>query len=169
MSEKLEQIEKILTCAYCHKIFACPVILPCGDRICQAHLQNKASLKCLVCFEEITRITPDLPVDKLLLDLIDLNLFSNVFIGADHKRAIEAFKKLEMLVCDSEKLIHDPYFHLYETISQVRNEIDMKNELQGLENYVQLHAELDKFETERKDMLGFNNQFYLTELQTFKQ
>ncbi len=169
MSEKLKKLKEILTCPYCQDIYSCPVILPCGDRICQAHLKINESIVCLVCFEKVDIKSNDLQVDKILTEIVCLNLFSNVITGREHTRALETFNNLEMMICDFEKLIYDPYFYLYETIHQIKNEIDLKNEIESLDNYEQLHAELDKFETERKQKLEDNKQLFIKKYKIFKE
>jgi hypothetical protein len=46
-----------LTCSNCAKIFNCPIELPCGDLVCQQHLNEKEivqknKIKCLNCKKE---------------------------------------------------------------------------------------------------------------------
>jgi len=45
----------------------------------------------------------------------------------------------------------------------------LKNEIESLDNYEQLHAELDKFEIERKQKLEDNKQLFIKKYKIFKE
>lgn len=156
MSSQLNQIKNILTCTTCQNLFNCPIILPCGDRICQEHLHEKSTITCSVCCEihPITAVQK-FPIDHLLTELQRLSLHEQVFIGYQHEKALEAFGKQKNAILELEKLTVDPYYYLYETVLKVRNEIDLKYELKLItrENYEQLLDELKRFEDERKNSL----------------
>ena len=170
MGDQLTEINDILTCQLCQSLFNIPVILPCGDRICQAHLENKPSITCQVCFES-HQTNSGFPIDQLLLKLLDLNIQGNVFIGEHHKQANEIFEHYQQLILDFEQVLKDPHFHLYEVVSSFRNEIDLgrEEEIFSSERCEQLLEEVDRFEVARKKGLTDMNDAYTNEIKSFRR
>jgi hypothetical protein len=177
MNDQLTQIQRILTCPECNCLYNKPIILPCGDRVCQNHLEGKSSIECNICLNEYQVI--EFPVDKLLVQLLNLNTSGSIadsmngscIIGDQHKQAIVTFEHYELLIEKLERLLQDPYNHLYEVISQFRNKIDLnyERELISVNNYDKLLEQLTKFELERTKNISEINKNFNGQLNDFKR
>jgi hypothetical protein len=58
MFNKKQNFDELLTCKKCKMYYSHPVILPCGNNICEEHINqairdnNSQSFKCFFCFKD---------------------------------------------------------------------------------------------------------------------
>ena len=98
MSLKLE-----LACSVCKKIYTKPIVLPCGDTICQEHLKEKSVIKqnkfqCKVCSQEFNLNENQLTrPNKLVDNLLEKEMYLNNEEKALKQLIEESFKTLHQL------------------------------------------------------------------------
>ena len=72
MSKEEEEIN-CLNCDFCYKLLVEPVRLPCGNTICESHLQglsyNENVIECMLCYEN--HILPENASKRIKLEIID--------------------------------------------------------------------------------------------------
>lgn len=122
-----------LTCSYCSKIFKDPIELPCGDFICQEHLndqivkkQNKIiCVNCKNCFEVKDN---DFKTSHFLSKHLDDKVYLNdeeIVLKQKIENSIKAFFQIfEEFVLNKNKLDLAPYEHF----SEIRRQIDIQRE-----------------------------------------
>lgn len=127
----MEIIREALKCSICRLILSEPVVLPCGEFICHEHVVNNIEnhVFCVECDtnHEYTLENCSFPrvraLEKILATQIDKFDF-----GKRYSRAYKSCKKLEQALFDFEKLLADPYNHIYEVVNELRNEVEIKRE-----------------------------------------
>ena len=86
------KVKLSLTCSHCTKISKNPVELPCGDLICQEHLEDKEiikqnKIKCLACKQEfgdrdnkfnLSKLAHKQIENKIYLDEEEITLFKKI-------------------------------------------------------------------------------------------
>ena len=153
---------EFLICEHCHEVFDSPVILPCGDRLCQKHLSGQERITCLVCSMDHEVDETRFPVDKLLQKLAILN----IKCGQSHVKAKSTFERHQVLLYELENLIEDPFNYLYEYMAAIRNTVCIEKELNHLTDsqFDKLMDVLDSFEKNRKTIFNCD-QFFLNKLE----
>ena len=151
-----------LICEYCQEVLDSPIILPCGDRICQKHLSGQESIKCFICSMVHQVDEASFPVDKILQKLIVLN----IKCGQSHVKAKSAFERHQVLLFELENLIKDPFNYLYEYITSIRNTVCIEKELNRLNDlqFEKLLDILDSFENNQKTNF-YCDHFFLNKLE----
>ena len=76
-------INAILTCSYCTKIYTKPINLPCGDSLCEEHLieaaiANEKEIKCCLCQQKFIMEDPQFILNKSIQALIEEKRFLSV-------------------------------------------------------------------------------------------
>ena len=156
----MQSVHELLKCVHCHKVLKSPIVLPCGDRLCQEHLNGQKQITCLVCSVEyeVDEANP-FPLDKLLQNL-------TIEYGEMHAKAKGTFERHQVLLIEFENLIQDPFNYLYEYVAAIRNTVCLEKELDHLTDSQldSLLNELDLFEEKRKINFDFG-QFFRKKLE----
>ena len=76
-------INAILTCSYCTKIYTKPINLPCGDSLCEEHLieaaiANEKEIKCCLCQQKFIMEDHQFILNKSIQTLIEEKRFLSV-------------------------------------------------------------------------------------------
>jgi hypothetical protein len=122
-----------LTCSLCNKILHKPILLPCGDTICQEHLQEKKCLKdnlitCKICKQEFHVKNDDFKSNNLVAKQIEDEIYLT-----------ENEKNLKHQIEDSYKVILD----LNEQLHEAKLSVDLKcfEHFQEIRRLIDLHRE----------------------------
>jgi hypothetical protein len=122
-----------LTCSLCNKILHRPILLPCGDTICQEHLHEKKCLKenritCKICKQEFHVKNDDFKSNNLVAKQIEDEIYLT-----EHE------KNLKQQVEDSYQVI----LHLSEQLHEAKLSIDLKcfEHFQEIRRLIDLHRE----------------------------
>ena len=156
----MQSVHEFFKCEHCQQVFESPVVLPCGDRLCQKHLRGQKQIACLVCCaeHEVNEANP-FPLDKLLQNL-------TVECGEMHAKAKSSFERHQVLLFEFENLVKDPFNYLYEYMAAIRNTVCLEKELDHLTDaqFDSLLNELDSFEKKRQTSFNFG-QFFTKKLE----
>ena len=103
--------------------FEHPVILPCGESLCQKHLEEVNQIfTCYFCNEEHQIREDGYKINKTI------NMLMNIFLEIDplRKEVYATFDKLNKLIGDYEKI--DPESYIFDNLREVINKVDLHRE-----------------------------------------
>ena len=128
----MESILEILTCKYCKEIFkSTPIILNCcSETICQNHIDDfkenhQESFSCHLCNKIIDQNI--FPINKIAENFLKMNLHELNF-GDQFNKSKNSCKKLEKVLKDLEDVKRDPENFIFDYVSNIKNDIDLKRE-----------------------------------------
>ena len=156
----MECLLKFIKCKKCDKVLEKPVILPCGNFICEKHQyedrEENNSIYCPIC-DVNHEIPPNkgfirvLPLDQLIeknIECIDL--------GNEHQWAFEQIKRFSDLFEKFEKFNSNLGLVIHDKISELKAKVDLRRE--ELKNQIDEEAlalikQLDNYEVECKEKI----------------
>ena len=124
-------VEEDVTCTYCKNIYNDPVFLNCcGNNICKQHIDSILAKKetieepaCPLCNTEIQNQT--FHINRPLKNLIEKRELHNLKLDPKFENTLINFKdKIENM----EKLEKDPDSIIYESISELKRQVDLDRE-----------------------------------------
>jgi uncharacterized protein YlxP (DUF503 family) len=143
----MEQFSTILNCEYCDELLnGSPVVLSCCDAtICSEHIEYKQvkvnETKTIQVFEcELCQCSHNMKnkrfvINKLAERLLKIEL-DKISLGDAYVKVNKEIEKLESSLRKLNGLIQDPKNYIYEYISCVKRDVDLRRE--------KLKAEIDK-------------------------
>ena len=156
----MNKILNAIKCAICNKIIESPVILPCNDPICKKHVSNKINdlIRCEKCGD-----VHQIPIRGFqplpFLEEIIKSEIGHLDFGSVHKEAKKSCKNFEETLKQLEILLKDPYFYTHESISALKNIVQLKGEEMKLiidEEMMKLIDKLEEYERKSKEYLSSN-------------
>jgi hypothetical protein len=124
-------IEEDITCSWCKSIFNDPVFLSCcGSNICKQHidliLAKKETIEepaCPLCNMEIQNQT--FQINRALKSLIEKRELHNLKLDPQFENTLKSLKdKIKIM----EKVENDPDNVIYESISELKRQVDVDRE-----------------------------------------
>jgi hypothetical protein len=158
-----------IKCVNCSNVLDTPVILPCGDSICQKHtVEGKDPILCHSCeIEHPIPVKGGFPLNKALKEVINTKAASLDF-GNEHKQAKESCQHFDELLIKIENFLKDPYEFSYEAISYFKNVVQLKGEeiiLKTTEKMHKIISKLDEYNEYWKN--GFSQNEYVIKSEKF--
>jgi hypothetical protein len=134
---ELEKIKKFFKCKFCNETYSNPIVLSCGDKICEKdldkieHKSNENSelqIKCPLCEDIMLLPEKKFPYDKslkeLILDIVDVDFdFSD-----DYLVVKDNLKYIDLMIKHLETLNEDPNNYTYEYFLNLKNKVDIEKE-----------------------------------------
>jgi hypothetical protein len=154
----MECLQESIKCKLCYQLLEKPVLLPCGNVICQKHQhesqENQSGIYCTVC-DLNHEIPPNggfvriIPLENLINQNID-----HIDFGEEYQLAYEKLNSFSDLLKRFEQLKNDPEYVISAKISELKAEIDLRRE--ELKNQIDEEAlafikKLDDYEVECKE------------------
>jgi hypothetical protein len=133
MNQNNQYLSDYLTCKFCQKYFLTPVILPCGNNVCQEHVnQNikinentkKKEYECNLCQNNHKIPKNGFIINEPYIQMIN----NNLHLDERAKLAKKVFNDLDTLKKDIDLIVKDPENFIYSTFSKEKNKIDSKRE-----------------------------------------
>jgi hypothetical protein len=140
-----------LICKTCEEILKKPVILPCGESICQLHVgEANSEIKCVSCSESHAIPEKGFTLNKRLEALIE-NSLNSLDLGRDYNYAYNRTLAFESYVERFETTKKQPEKRIHDYINDLKNLIDLKRE--ELKNeidqkYLSMIEKIDEIEKE---------------------
>ena len=120
-----------LICKTCEEILNKPVILPCGESICQHHVDEmkttNSEIKCDSCSESHAIPEKGFTSNKRLEALIE-NELNSLDLGEDYNYAYNQTLAFKSYIERFETTKKQPDMRIHDYISQLKNQIDLKRE-----------------------------------------
>jgi hypothetical protein len=150
-------MNEAIKCMVCKKILDRPVILPCGESICQSHVNKKTvenkQFSCVIC-----ESTHDIPANGFVpnrsLEKIMQTKIDKFDFGTEYQNASTICKRLAHILDEIELVRTDPCRYISECTHKLSNECNSKRD--ELKSIVDVEAEaimneLIDFERECKE------------------
>jgi hypothetical protein len=154
---KMEAFKQSLKCTQCKGWLELPVLLPCGDSICQKHVTSESKeCHCLECDSIHSVPSAGFPQNKALKKQLDARVQEANFCK-EYTTAFESFKSLEETFEAMTLFKRDPSFFVNQAIGELKAEVDLLREefkLKIDQKTEILIKELDEYELEYKSSLN---------------
>lgn len=123
-------MNSLIECPICNSKLECPVILPCSHTICRKHEDKEMKkITCPICMEDhMISEKSSFPLNALAQALLDCKL-EKLDLGVEHRVAVESFEDLKQLVDEFKQMREHPDVKINESISELRNRIDLRREM----------------------------------------
>lgn len=122
----MDKIQLAIKCPNCSKILSEPVMLPCGHSICQEHTNVKQ--KQIVCWKcGKSHENNDFPINEPLKDIIAAQVAA-IDLSNFHKDAKLSINRLEKKLTQSEVILNDPAYFVHESVTDLKNKVELKAE-----------------------------------------
>lgn len=171
-----DDVNDIIRCRICSKLYTMPVTLPCGETICQAHLNEfeisrDKKFKCDLCTDEHILPENGFQANKAIQKMLDINI-DRLDRGEAFKNAKAAFETLNSKFETYELINTVPAFFIDEYFSNVINEIDLRRDEIKLEidnHYDKLINDLKLTQKQCVIMSEANRRVSTDELKQFRK
>ncbi len=71
---QLEKINHLFNCKICKDLLVDPIILPCGETVCNVHTEKISEDNCLLCTEMHISPKSGFPSNKIVKNQLDLEI-----------------------------------------------------------------------------------------------
>jgi hypothetical protein len=156
----MEILESSIKCIECRNILDRPVLLPCGESICQSHLNKPAAetpttYQCFGCGNAHVIPEGGFFLNKALHNIINTKI-EKIKLLPEYDNACKSCKRLSAHLDQFGLLKKDPYFFIYEALNELKVQTQMLREEYKLkidERADRILEELIEYETECKTRL----------------
>jgi hypothetical protein len=132
MSANNQNLSEYFTCEICNKYYLNPIILPCGDNVCEEHVKQKTKItdnqekeyQCELCQSKHKLPTVGFIINKSFIQMMNKNLHLN----EKTKTAIKKIDDLDSLNKEIDLIVKDPEHFIFNYFSEEKNKIDLKRE-----------------------------------------
>lgn len=163
-SFNMEIVKNSIRCVWCNGKLEKPVLLPCGESICEVHSKRTSAdsnraFYCAVC--DASHEIPDngfarnKAIERIILSNID-----SLNFGKDYQLAVDSCKQLESHIKSLEFLTKDPVYFIKNSICELKNQVELKREQLKLEvdkKAEELLSKLNTYENECEQRLKTTN------------
>lgn len=159
-------------CNYCNKYYQHPIVLPCGETMCNSHVleienhlsYNSNEFECKFCREKHNIPKEGFKLNKALFKIMNVNMH----LCPNHKKVKTKLDEINEIVNDYETgdLINADNY-LFEFFSILKNQLDLQKEIaisQITKSYDESFARLQSFEKECKQNSSKVNRLHLAGL-----
>ena len=119
-----------LVCQVCSKYYLNPIILPCGNNICEEHVEKKLKsnsskiYKCDICFKEHETSENGYIINRILINMMN----DNIHLSEESKQKKTLIEELNNVKKDIDSITKDPEGFIYTYFAKETNKIDLKRE-----------------------------------------
>ena len=165
-----------LTCKICQKYYLNPVILPCGNNICQEHVEKKIKENNSQFYEcDFCRESHEVPENGFILNRPFIEMMNmNLNLTEGTKTAKKVIKDLETPNKEIDLIAKDPENFIYDYFAKEINKIDLRREKliskindisdEMIAKLKQMQNDSKSNLNEKKQNLIDSNKFYLKKL-----
>lgn len=141
----MEEVFNSFKCLVCHFVLQSPIVLPCGNSICQRHVTKHVHkiFQCRLCSQGHHVTEQGFPPNNTINNLIETNF-------GEYKCAYNSCKSLKTTIEQLRALKNNPMAHINTTIEQLKQQVrarrsELINEV--IQKSEQTISELDLYET----------------------
>lgn len=144
----MELIRSVIKCSYCTRTLEKPVVLPCGELICEKHMNDEKSIQCSSC-DQVHELTEKLYPVKAMEKLLEVHL-DKLDLGPEYQKAYRSCLDLEISLAEFDQLCNDAELFIDRAINPLRNSVINKAQ--------ELSFEIEKRKTELLTQLDLYQQ-----------
>ena len=149
---KIDKLKSLFVCQLCKCQYEKPIILPCGEIICEKDLdifyKNQDSIKnCKFCDKEHSK-SSKIPA-KQTIKLMELGSHQIDF-GKTFEYGKNVLRDLDRTIRDYEQINNDPNNYIYNYFNDLKNQCDIKRE----EIKMEIDNHFDNLLLEIQDLCG---------------
>ena len=157
---KIEKINNLFNCSFCNELFKVPILLPCGETICQKDLDvlksshNDSIINCCFCDKQHHRPPDDFPIIKRIVDLIELGN-DRINFGKTFEHGKNLLKDLDRTIKECEFINSEPSYYIYTYLHELKNQCDIRRENLKLEidnHFDQILNEIEMYRIECEEI-----------------
>jgi hypothetical protein len=123
----MEKFTNAIKCRHCRGVLEMPVLLPCCHSVCKKHEKERKHIVCYECETEYEVPIGGFPMNKALNEIIDSKI-CEIDFGPEHKSAVKKCDQLKEIIEKIEQLVKDPIKYIHESISDLKLRIDLARE-----------------------------------------
>ena len=121
--------DQLVTCKICKKYFSNPILLPCGNNICENHLttynnDNESIYKCDICFKDHQLPEEGFSLNRPFIEMMNLN----IHFDEQTRKTVNVIENLNNVNKTIDLLIKDPNEFIYSYFFECENRIDLKED-----------------------------------------
>jgi len=128
---KIDKLKSLFTCQLCKCQFVNPVILPCGETICEkdidVYYKKGCTKNCRFCDKEHCRGKDHFIPAKQIMKLMELGT-PQIDFGKTFDYGKNVLKDLDKTIREYELINNDPNNYIYNYFSDLKNQCDIKRE-----------------------------------------
>ena len=150
---QVEKIKRALDCDLCNKVLVDPITIPCGNTICQLHVdellekrvKRKKTFFCELCKEEHVVPADGFALNKKMKLQLEIKLNELKLDYGIYKSCKETLKEFKETIAKLESIYEDPANYIFEYFERTKREVDLRRKT--------LKAEIDDYSTEVLELI----------------
>ncbi len=120
--------ETYFRCKICSNILEKPIVLPCGQTVCQSHSVEISSINFIFCSKLHPMQENGFPLNQMVQCMLENNLHT---LKINSNKLNQSKKKIEDLnncFREIELLNKDPEYYIYDYFNELKRQVDLKRE-----------------------------------------
>ena len=142
---KLYRFKSLFNCKFCKSVYKQPIILPCGEKICQKDLELfsksfEGHISCQLCKKEHVIPVDGFPICQTLVEMLEMEMY-----GLNYEQMFPRYKECKTILTDLtehlnklESLAKEPNNFINEYFFKLRKQI--KNSADQLKENIDIYA-----------------------------
>ena len=153
---KTDQVETLFNCEICLKTVVSPVTLPCGNNVCQSHLQmhlGKEQFRCQLCGDEHHVPKKGFQINKNIQRGLEMELHKAFGSNPAFEECKSHIENAAKVIRQLEVLRDSPEGYIYDYFEEVKRQVDLRRE--KLKNEIDLASDqmIDRIERTRAECI----------------
>lgn len=124
-SPKIEQLKKLLNCSVCSKLLDRPVTLPCGESICESHLDEIFNNQCRFCDKHHPK--SEYSINQSLSQMIELQV-NTIKLSPKFESCKQSINRVEDIMNQADLVYKDPNNFIYEYFDEIKQGVYIRRE-----------------------------------------
>ena len=131
---QIDAFKDTFKCNLCNELLERPIILPCGETICEKDLRtlynNAEMFQCTLCDEEHQQPKRGFPSNRNVQKMLDLQV-NQIDLSKNHPKYDECkkmFREIEKYLKESDLIGKDPENFVFGYFEKILNQVDIQRE-----------------------------------------
>ncbi len=161
---QLEKINDLFECKICKDLLVDPIILPCGETVCNVHTEKISEDNCLLCTEMHISPKSGFPSNKIVKNQLDLEINKTKLDFTQFNEYHVILRELNRNLKEIDALRKNPEDYISEYFAILTRQINLRREtlIEDIHNYSdELILKIEKLKQEcvgkSKETSGITN------------
>jgi len=125
---QFEKINDLFNCKICKDVLVDPILLPCGETVCKAHVDEIIKGKCMLCTGVHTVPKEGFPENRIVKNLLE-NRFNKINLNfSQFDEYITIIQDLNKNMKEIEAIRNDPENYISEYFGELKRQVDLRRE-----------------------------------------